>query len=398
MRTIPNTPTHIYFDSAAVKQHCDKDFRAISRACKPESESSNKKKTKGVAGKIAGLTEKLDKLGKKAAGYGVRTASNAWMDDHCSGLWLKPKEKYDQSQLDALKDAIENLDVGIFSKLKLLLGSLDEMFELAYELLPESVVREIAEDFAKKAAIKGILAVIGSESIVIPVAMALWAIYDIMETARILAEVMGDKGKQALEAILRIKDLGDKVEEFLKDLIEKPAKAHTNMMSLLALMDSCLRARKCLLVPYSQQNSISGQGCCPGQTGHHLIPNSAATGSCTSYDNNSAPVMCLEGTKNNEGWGTHGNAHIKLKDLIRIYRNERSKSGKSPNIISLDDMASNAVDAVRLSGAALQCDRDCLLAQLKAYYNCPNGMLPKDGTGVMSKMPEPTPPTETPDI
>lgn len=56
-------------------------------------------------------------------------------------------------------------------------------------------------------------------------------------------------------------------------------------------------------------------------------------------------------------------------------------------------MANNAVDAVRLSGAALQCDKNCLLAQLRGYYNCPNGMLPKDGTGAMPKMPEPTEPS-----
>lgn len=101
--------------------------------------------------------------------------------------------------------------------------------------------------------------------------------------------------------------------------------------------------------------------------------------------------MCLEGTSNNEGWGTHGKAHAKLKGKMKEYREDRSETGQSPNTIAYDDMASNAVDAVRGSGAALQCDKDCLLAQLKAYYNCPNGMLPKDGTGAMSRMPEPEP-------
>ena len=102
-----------------------------------------------------------------------------------------------------------------------------------------------------------------------------------------------------------------------------------------------------------------------------------------------APVMCLEGTSNNKGWGTHGNAHARLKILMGVYRGEESDNQRSPNRISYDDMASNAVDAVRKSGAAAQCDKACLLAQLKAYYNCPNDMPPKDGTGRMSKMDEP---------
>lgn len=390
-RTVPNTATHIYFDSEAVNDKCDKDFKAIARACKPESE--HQKKTKGVAGKLSDMMEKLDKIGRKTSGY-VRNKGNAWMDDHCSGMWLKPNrfkddKTYTAEQLDAIKDAIQNLDVKLLDKLTLLTASLDDMFELAYDILPESLVKNIATKFALKTSFKGVVGAAGGETLIVPALMIAWTITDILTTASELAALMGDKGAQALEAILAIDDLGDKAKALLDEMVNEPAKAHANLMSLLGLMDSCLRARKCLLVPYSKQNSNSGAGCCPGQTGHHLIPDSAAKGSCTSYTKGSAPVMCLEGTTNDKGWGTHGNAHATLKDLINKYREKRTRKNQSPNNISQEEMSNNAIDAVRNSGAALQCDKECLLAQLNAYYKCPNGMSPKDGTGPMSNMPEP---------
>jgi hypothetical protein len=395
MRTIANTPTNIYFDSASVKKYCDKDFKAIARACKPESNNSNSRKKKGLAGTLSKMTDKLDNLGQKASGY-VRNRGNAWMDDHCSGLWIKPNIKgYDPEQLQALKDAIDKLDAGILDKFGMLKDSLDDMFELAKEILPGDLVEEMAQEFALKTGVKVGIGALGVETVVITAAMWAWAAYDVVDTATKLAELMGDKGKQALNAILGIKDIDERVKEFANDLVTQPAKAHANLMSLLALMDSCLRARKCLLVPYSEQNANSGDGCCPGQTGHHIIPDAAASaGSCAPYNKNAAPVMCLEGTSNNKGWGTHGNAHARLKVLMKKYREDQTLAGKSPNTISYEDMASNGVDAVRSSGAALQCDKNCLLAQLKAYYNCPNGMPPNDGTGPMSHMPEPTKPSD----
>lgn len=40
------------------------NVRVIARACKPESDSSQVKKKKGVTDKISAITEKLDALGK----------------------------------------------------------------------------------------------------------------------------------------------------------------------------------------------------------------------------------------------------------------------------------------------------------------------------------------------
>lgn len=404
MATVANTPVKYYLDTPAVKRACDKDFKVIDRACKPDEPDKNgnaKKKNKGIVGKLSAITEKIDTAGKTAARY-RRTATNGWMDDHCSGLWIKAPQtnsKFPQDLKDQVDELLDKLDVGLMDWLSMLMGSLDDIVEIAKELIPTDVVDDIMWNFGLKSGAKGLVGAAGVKTVILPALMGLWTAYDIYDTVTTLTELMGDKGVTAMKAFEKLWDIGDEVKGILADMVSNPAMAYANLLTLLALMDPCIRARKCLLVPYSKQNSNSGEGCCPGQTGHHLIPDSAASaGSCTPYNINDAPVMCLEGSTNKGGWGSHGNAHARLKLKLKEYRDNELEWGRSPNIISYDDMAEKAVDAVRLSNAALQCDKNCLLAQLKAYYNCPNGMPPKDGTGKMPNMPEPLPDDGTPDI
>lgn len=403
MAKVANTPVNYYLDTPAVKRACDKDFKVIDRACKPNEPDKNgnaKKKKSGLVGKLSKITEEIDAVGKSAARY-RRAKTNGWMDDHCSGLWIKvPQNNNFQPDLkQQIEKLLDKLDIGMIDKFSILKGSLDDIVKIALEILPKDVIEDIMGKFALKAGTKIGIGTALSETGIGTVIMWAWAAYDVHDTVTTLTKLMGEKGQAALKAFEKVWNIGDEIEDILSNLVSKPAKAYTNLMSLLALMDSCIRARKCLLVQYSKQNTNSGEGCCPGQTGHHLIPDAAAkSGSCTPYNKSNAPVMCLEGSSNNEGWGTHGNAHAKLKELLKKYRDARSTAKLSPNTISYDEMANNAVDAVRESGAALQCDKNCLLAQLKAYYNCPNGMPPKDGTGPMSQIPEPTPDIDIPNI
>jgi len=54
-------------------------------------------------------------------------------------------------------------------------------------------------------------------------------------------------------------------------------------------------------------------GCCPGQTGHHLIPDSwAKNANCTNYKEGDAPVVCVEGVSQNDG--THQSVHYNLNE------------------------------------------------------------------------------------
>jgi hypothetical protein len=83
--------------------------------------------------------------------------------------------------------------------------------------------------------------------------------------------------------------------------------------------NDCLRARKCMLVPYTPKS-----GCCPGQTGDHLIdaasflePDSSISDrnariritGWKKYNVNKAPVVCAEGP--NQTTATHGQLHTR---------------------------------------------------------------------------------------
>ncbi len=47
-----------------------------------------------------------------------------------------------------------------------------------------------------------------------------------------------------------------------------------DVQSSYAVANPCLRARKCMLVPYDKElnQKLAGNGCCPEQTGHHILP------------------------------------------------------------------------------------------------------------------------------
>jgi hypothetical protein len=402
-------------------------LKVIERACKPEAHDKDgkpKKKKSGLVGKISTITAAIDKKAdkiKEAAGY-KKTAANAWIDDHCSGLWLKAPQtnKYFPAELKKdVEDLLNKLDMGPLEWLNALKDAAGEVFELAYEVLPKEVVEKMAAKLAVKTGIKAGVGAAGVETIIIPVLMALWTAYDIYDSVSTLAAAMGEVGEAAMKAFDKIWNIGDEVKNILKGLVNKPGEAYANLMTLLALLDSCIRARKCLLVKYSESTGLSplkGEGCCPGQTAHHLIPDkNIPPGVCAGYTKRGAPTICLEGSSNNAGWGSHGNAHAALKKLMEEYRLGRVAEGKSPNSISYDKMADHAIDAVRLSGAALQCSKACLRAQLDAYYKCGKGtdglksgdgqdetdeqeddcLKPGDGTCKMPRMPEPLPKEDT---
>lgn len=119
-------------------------------------------------------------------------------------------------------------------------------------------------------------------------------------------------------------------------------------MAGIAEANPCIKARKCLLIPYNQvPKSDDGSGCCPGQTGHHVLPNAmfnfyepklkknpkvnepiyttymAKTGKrkCwIKYDPQQALTICLEGTTNRETNGSHGLAHKHTAALLETQR------------------------------------------------------------------------------
>ncbi|MFC3156012.1 HNH/endonuclease VII fold toxin-2 domain-containing protein, partial [Gilvimarinus japonicus] len=89
---------------------------------------------------------------------------------------------------------------------------------------------------------------------------------------------------------------------------------------------------------------------------------------CPGYNYNEAPVMCLEGTNNAKGWGSHGNAHSNLEVDMKHYRDERFEKNQNTDVISYKEGSKICIDAVR-EAAAKNCDPECLQAQLDHHYN-----------------------------
>jgi len=167
----------------------------------------------------------------------------------------------------------------------------------------------------------------------------------------------------------------------------------------LATLNACTRARKCMLVPYrnttndevfgkgNRADPATGKGCCPGQTGHHLIPEAmtkAEDGTllCKNYHHGKAPTVCVEGY--NHSVGTHGLVHNKMDEAVnKMTTNEPvaqewlQKGQLSPDrkIMRLEMTIEAAAQSHSGAFPFSQCSKKCIKAQLKAYYEttCSNG-------------------------
>lgn len=447
MAGTPNTLTNQYLSVMSTTKACEADFNAIVRNCQPEPDEKTKKEEeqKGIKHKKSTLTttlkkslKSLDDKGKSLAGYERDKVAalredrpfkgNAWIDDHCTGLWVTPfsakkgtdleLKKFMEEMPDKLDESFsklsDNLD-DIWTQLDSSLELLDEMVAVATDMGIGPVAERIGTKFAGKAAIKGGVGLLGIKSVIIPILMALWTIADIAVAINDLASFMGDKGKAFLNTLNSIDNVDEKLKALAQDLKDNPRKALTNTMRYAAELNPCIRARKCLLVPYKNTKKHTsdrskaatqakhGQGCCPGQTGHHIMPGSMFEGvDCPGYSYNDAPTMCLEGTSNSAGWGSHGDAHANLKDSMKNYRDNEKNIGGDPDSISYEKAQQESIDAVRKE-AATQCDPDCLKAQLDDHYKqCkkPDGtsskLLPSDGGGKFIEMKPKDTPKSTP--
>ncbi len=385
-----NTAPTYYIDSASAKAACQEERSQIKRKCKPEPPGSDdhdgrpKKRKSGLSGALGEAAHTLDLLGREWAGYHRDKsmdpfAGNAWMDDHCSGLWITPQYMHVREFESALQDMLNKLEQ---SKLSLMLKALDELKEVAIQQAGQKAAEKVAWLSARSLG-KAVVGAIGVETAVVPWAMGVWTAADLLSTATDLAAMAGPRGEAALKAMTNIKNIREKSQEILKDMKENPHKAHANAMSLMAEIDPCIRARKCMLVPYkntagsnedsggpqkpqplkARSQARRGNGCCPGQTGHHIIPDAMIRDSgCASYDYQNAPTICMEGVNNAASHGSHGKAHDNLKTALMT----RIKNGM-PYSISYEEAMSFGIGAIEHAGAS-HCGRKCLQAQLDEHY------------------------------
>lgn len=201
----------------------------------------------------------------------------------------------------------------------------------------------------------------------------------ISDTIDRLAAIRGNA-----ESILRAAENPGELPEIQRELSEQ--------MSALAQADPCLNARRCYMVPYTSRGrqghgteldmgggTLSGdggpglfdagmldlsdsRGCCPGQTGHHLLPAAMMSG-CAAYgrsQHGAAPTVCVEGATQN--MGSHGRVHDETDSLLE----QNHGAGQTMSMSSAIDLVT---DAYARSGVGAHCDVDCIKQQLQNFYN-----------------------------
>lgn len=384
-----NTPTSVYLSVFTSNEVCAQDRKEVENACTPEKyskedEKNGKKKPKkgGLAGKLTTAAKKIDDIGKMSTKY-VRDldsttafSGNGWMDESCTGLWLTPIDTFDKNYRDGIDDLLKNIDNKRLSMLK---DAVLELAALAAEKA-KSVAFEKMVYLGLRSFAKALFGAATVETVAGPAIMTGWTITDILSTAKELAELCGPKGQAAYNAMMQIEDIAKKSKSIVDQFETDPHKSHADAMSLMAQLDSCVRARKCLLVAYkdttpdgkkidgekldkAMTQARHGNGCCPGQTGHHIIPNAMMKGvNCPSYKYRNAPTICVEGTKNGFSHGSHGKAHENLSKSVYEYKLSTGK-----DYLSYSDAKRLGIDAAMDAGA-LHCDPRCLAAQLDAHY------------------------------
>lgn len=373
-----NTPPTYYMDDPDTKAKCKNDLDKLKKKCE-HSEEKKKKRRKS----------KTLPAGKDDSNSG------SWVLNHCEGLFIKP------SSIKEFQDWVD--DVNDYPK-----AAWNAIEEVAKNKIVDKLEREVAEFAAKKAAafaarrgLTGWIPIVGQ---VIAVADLIYTGVQAYERVQeIKAEIAEVK-----ETVDRLKQSAEKVRDTFKkydiknltDINSEQTQAlMSDVQTAIATADPCLRARRCTLVPYSKSGSgpanWAGKGCCPGQTGHHLLPDamfrdpsSAARDAAfekwkqsysgkkaaadlkmsdmprdkfpkdkcwDGYTEAGAPTICLEGTSNNHG--SHGLLHGETELLMERHRNQSQM-----DYTKARDEIANAVHHT------FGCDKACIEKQLDEYY------------------------------
>ncbi|MDQ1918741.1 PAAR-like domain-containing protein [Massilia pseudoviolaceinigra] len=403
-----NTALFPYISRGWFSHECSDEEKRIKRACKPEKKDSKAKKDIKKKSKFLELLQFKRKNKAKDSKKPWH-----WTDDHCDGLEMAlPDGTKGKEYVEELSEAFKKLP-----------GELDILRALKSEL------QEMAVNAAGKAGMKwlaraGVKQVGGSA---VPVAgnivMGGISLIDAGYTAYQVNE-MRTVAKEALSKLNILESKIDKIKQMqvdLKDLenlgtteekIKKAQALGSDGQDIIASLNDCTMARKCNLVPYgtgamgntfklppketapagtkpsfrrdtskpSNVEPANAGGCCPGQTGHHLVPGGSLKEACKgAYDHDAAPTVCVEGTS--QYFGSHQRAHGALANqhnlLAQIGRgngDKRPKKIADDGTMSMDDALDSATrshqEAFPLSG----CSPKCIRAQLESYYKlCKNG-------------------------
>jgi hypothetical protein len=140
---------------------------------------------------------------------------------------------------------------------------------------------------------------------------------------------------------------------------------------------ACQDARACMLVPYETKGKSN---CCPGKTGHHLLPNCLVQnerGKISSnvpglinegndaYTLNKGACVCVDGSSNH--LGTHGEIHEKTKEkLIPLL----TRPGKDMTFEEAKSAVAEVhTEVIKKDDGTPQCSKECIEAQLDSSFN-----------------------------
>ena len=333
-----NTGVWKYLDTASEKAACKRDFEKVEKAC---GGKVKKKQGKGIWAR----TKWVD-VGHKVA----------WKKKNCGGLLSKP---FNFKKMDNRDDFLN--EVG--EKLKQVNG-IDEAIQEATDQVMEQLAAAGFKFLGKQVLKK------------VPVVGWVWQAATLKDDLEAAADMKGlyDAAKSESER------MANQIKNFRKDLkalkqamdsgdYEGAAGKVADWQRTAATGNKCTRARKCMLVPMKDTDNKSGgtknnKGCCPGQTGHHLIPGTYITGDgasgCGSYKYNDAPVVCAEGT--NDTNGSHGAAHGAMDDAAS------DRMNKITETLSYEDARDAAIESHIKTFPFSLCSKKCLQAQMDNYH------------------------------
>ena len=382
-------------------KECEDMLKNVRNLCEIDS-GDNKK--------FRGKRERLNRRRKRGKKQQVRNMT--WKDKHCKKLLLNIRGDELEKRIDQLSTSAEEMR--------------SDLFEIAKDA-GWTMVGEAAAKYGGKAAARhgaatlvcggagatagSIVPVAGTAAggtagavvcnvgaLIVDVGSGLWTVWDTWSNISDIKELVEDAYEQlgeAMDTAKRVQEVIDdptKIDQLKKDVMDEMVKAATT--------DPCIRARKCFLVPYSptkqgtygqggQEKNLTGgtkkgifdtgpmnlgdsRGCCPGQTGHHLIQDAwlknkgserGAGDLCGAgkYNVDAAPVVCVEGMDQNTG--SHGEIHDQTK--IEVQR----QLDKPPplNSFSMSDAINVAADA-HAESVGGKCNKDCIKKQLTDFY------------------------------
>ncbi|EDW5023018.1 hypothetical protein AHN09_004586 [Salmonella enterica subsp. enterica] len=371
-------------------------MKEVERHCRPENQKNDDKSRKASQTRLGKIISpaKLDALKKEAEsiknklGY-KRNNQNDWIDDHCEGLMLRPwSDGQINNNVDAeLAAELKKLTNDLDSLTKEIISEIDNYFSRLLQQAQDKATQVLIDKLEKKIAIKvasqGGKVVLKGAIATVPVAgwiiSGLWLAYDAYDIYESVDEL--NKLKELYETAKEIIIDNKKAMQTLSELVggireQTPLKLISSGMDVFARLNSCTRARRCLMVQYDNtkgyRKSFEGKGCCPGQTGHHLLPESMAKSGCENYNHDKAPVICVEGV--NQHQGSHKTVHDRLHLEVLAFGKRKP--------IKYDPTARHmAVMSFKTAFPESKCDVKCLEAQLDAFYSkCKGDMKAKSGT------------------